>query len=182
MVYGVTQRHGAEVELESARSRGTTVRLNFPVPAASETKSADPPAAEALPPRLRILVVDDDPLLIKSLRDTLEADGHIVTTAYYGTGRHRRGFVGCRENGESFSVVITDLGMPYVDGRKVASAVKALSASTPVILLTGWGQRLVAEGDIPPHVDRVLNKPPKLRELRTALIEVVTAHSQNVLA
>ena len=52
--------------------------------------------------------------------------------------------------------------MPYVDGRKVASAVKAACPYTPVIMLTGWGQRLVAEGDVPPHVDRVLNKPPKI--------------------
>ena len=69
-------------------------------------------------------------------------------------------------------MVITDLGMPYVDGRKVASAVKSDSPSTPVILLTGWGQRLVSEGDIPPNVDRVLNKPPKLRELRAALADL----------
>jgi CheY-like chemotaxis protein len=59
--------------------------------------------------------------------------------------------------------------MPYVDGSKVSGAIKSLSPSTPVILLTGWGQRLVAEGEVPPHVDRVLNKPPKLRELREAL-------------
>jgi CheY-like chemotaxis protein len=59
--------------------------------------------------------------------------------------------------------------MPYIDGRKVASAVKAASPSTPVILLTGWGQRLVAEGDIPPHVDQVLSKPPKLGDLCEAL-------------
>jgi hypothetical protein len=56
-----------------------------------------------------------------------------------------------------------------VDGRKVAAAVKAASPDTPVILLTGWGERLVAENDIPPHVDRVLNKPPKLLRLREAL-------------
>ena len=68
-------------------------------------------------------------------------------------------------------IVITDLGMPYMDGRKVASAVKAASPTTPVILLTGWGQRLVAEAEVPPHVDRVLSKPPKLRELREALAE-----------
>ena len=69
--------------------------------------------------------------------------------------------------------------MPYVDGRKVASAIKATSPSKPVIMLTGWGQRLVAEGDIPPHVDRVLNKPPKLRELRSALAELVTCRAVN---
>ena len=67
--------------------------------------------------------------------------------------------------------MITDLGMPYVDGRKVAGAIKGMSATTPVILLTGWGQRLVAEGTVPPHVDRVLNKPPRLRELRAALAQ-----------
>jgi CheY-like chemotaxis protein len=61
------------------------------------------------------------------------------------------------------------LGMPFVDGRKVAAAVKSASPSTPVILLTGWGQRLITEDEIPAHVDRVLNKPPKLLHLRTAL-------------
>ena len=58
---------------------------------------------------------------------------------------------------------------PRLDGRKVASAVKAASPSTPVILLTGWGQRLEAEGDIPAQVDPLLSKPPKLRDLREAL-------------
>jgi CheY-like chemotaxis protein len=64
--------------------------------------------------------------------------------------------------------------MPYVDGRKVSSSIKAASPETPVILLTGWGQRLIEEGDAPPNVDRVLNKPPKLRDLRAALVELVT--------
>jgi CheY-like chemotaxis protein len=68
--------------------------------------------------------------------------------------------------------VITDLGMPRVDGRRVASAVKASGTSTAVILLTGWGQRLVAEGEVPVHVDQVLSKPPKLRYLRAALSEL----------
>ena len=66
----------------------------------------------------------------------------------------------------------TDLGMPYVDGRQVAAAVKAASAATPVILLTGWGRRMLAEHEIPPHVDRLLSKPPRLSELRAALAEL----------
>ena len=70
--------------------------------------------------------------------------------------------------------MITDLGMPYVDGRKVSSAIKSASPLTPVILLTGWGQRLIEKGDAPSDVDRVLNKPPKLRDLRAALAELVT--------
>jgi len=68
---------------------------------------------------------------------------------------------------------MTDLGMPHVDGHKVASAVKAIRPSVPVILLTGWGQRLVDKGEMPLNIDRILNKPPKLRELRATLSELL---------
>ncbi|TLY56366.1 MAG: response regulator, partial [Gammaproteobacteria bacterium] len=171
MVYGMVQRHSAELEIESAVRRGTLVRLIFAV--------ADPivPAASARPrpqqplSRLRILLVDDDPMLTKSLRDILEQDGHVVTVADGG----QKGidtFTAALSHGPTFSLVITDLGMPYVDGRRVAAAIKAVSPHTPVILLTGWGQRLVAENDIPAHVDRVLSKPPRLTEVRATLADL----------
>ena len=174
MVYGITQRHNAEIEIESAMGQGTTVRLNFPTSLAEGAAEAEAEDSVTTPARLRLLVVDDDPLLTKSLRDTLEANGHAVVTASGG----QEGidlFTASEHSSEHFAAVITDLGMPYVDGRKVAAAVKAIAPAKPVILLTGWGQRLVAEGDIPPHVDRVLNKPPKLRELRAALAELVAS-------
>jgi CheY-like chemotaxis protein len=121
-----------------------------------------------VPPRLRLLLVDDDPTLLKSLRETLETDGHIVTAANGGE-EGIAAFESALAGGEAFAAAITDLGMPYVDGRQVAAAIKRAAAATPVILLTGWGQRLVADGDIPLHVDAVLAKPPKLHELRAAL-------------
>ena len=62
--------------------------------------------------------------------------------------------------------------MPTVDGRSVAAAIKSASPDTPVILLTGWGQRLQGDGELPEHVDRVLAKPPRLSELRAALAEL----------
>jgi CheY-like chemotaxis protein len=120
-----------------------------------------------IPPQ-RILIVDDDPLVLKSLRDTLEAEGHIVTSTDGGQAGIDA-FLDAYSRGDRFPIVITDLGMPYVDGRTVSSTVKRAAPETIVILLTGWGQRLVAEGDVPAHVDRVLGKPPKLREIREAL-------------
>lgn len=174
MVYGMVQRHSAELEIDSAVGSGTTVRLIFPIAVAAVT-SAGPPASPQVPTqRLRILVVDDDPLLIQSLRHTLESDGHVVTAADGGQAGIDA-FLEAQQRGEPFAVVMTDLGMPYLDGRKVAAAVRAAAPATPVILLTGWGQRLLSANDIPPTVDRVLAKPPKLHELRTALAEV-TAH------
>jgi CheY-like chemotaxis protein len=127
------------------------------------------PRAEARP--LRILLVDDDPMLIKSLQDTLQEDGHTITAASGGQSGIDT-FKAARQRGENFDVVITDLGMPYVDGRKVGAAIKAMSQKTPVILLTGWGQRLIAANDTPANIDRVLSKPPRLMELRAALAEL----------
>jgi CheY-like chemotaxis protein/anti-sigma regulatory factor (Ser/Thr protein kinase) len=168
-VYGMVQRHSAEIEIDSRPGKGTTMRVIFPVTSSTVTPAERPSAAPVKPlHRLRLLVVDDDPLLIKSLRDALEGDGHLITVADGGQSGIDA-FAASVSRGEPFTAVITDLGMPSVDGRRVAAAVKAASPGTPVILLTGWGQRLVAENDIPPHVDRVLNKPPRLRELREAL-------------
>jgi len=147
---------------------GTTVRLSFSRQLASAPPAGESAAPSPLAQRLRILVVDDDPLLLKSLRDILEGDGHDVTTANGGQNGIDD-FHAALQRDAAFDIVISDLGMPYVDGRKVASAIKNVSASTPVILLTGWGERLVAEGDVPAHVDRVLGKPPKLKQLREAL-------------
>ena len=167
MVYGMAQRHSADIEIDSELGKGTTMRISFAIPAAPAAGAAAASAAAVVPP-LRILVVDDDPLVLKSLRDALELDGHSVTTADGGQAGIDA-FLAARAQGNSFAVVMTDLGMPYVDGRKVSSAIKTAAPETILLMLTGWGQRLVADGDIPSHVDRVLSKPPKLRELREAL-------------
>lgn len=172
MVYGMMERHGASIDIVTAPGQGTAVRLDFPACAAGEGDSA-PDAAHAVPPRLRILVVDDDPMVLKSLRDILEIDGHDVVSADGGQAGIDC-FQAAYERHEQFAVVITDLGMPHVDGRKVASAVRQCSPATPIIMLTGWGQRLAADSDYPEHVDCVLGKPPRLKELRRALNAVMS--------
>jgi CheY-like chemotaxis protein len=169
MVYGMVKRHGAELAIDTAVGSGTTMRLSFPGATAA---AALHPGVTSYPDKpLRLLIVDDDPLLLQSLRDTLEADGHSVVAAEGGQAGIDE-FAIALKRGEPFEVVITDLGMPHVDGRTVAASIKALSIETPVIMLTGWGHRLLAEGDLPEHVDRVLSKPPKVTDLRGALSEL----------
>jgi CheY-like chemotaxis protein len=169
MVYGVAQRHNANLEIESEPGKGTLVRMSFAAAAeAASPVSAGTSTAPVAP--MRILVVDDDPLLLKSLRDTLESEGHDVTAATSGQAGINA-FVEAHAAGTPFPLVITDLGMPHVDGRKVAATIKASVPKTVVIMLTGWGRRLVAEGDVPAGVDQVLSKPPKLIELRAALAQ-----------
>jgi len=168
MVYGVAQRHGAAIDIDSAPGRGTTVRLTFPVPATLPASAAQEPPLLGPVRRLHVLIVDDDPVLLKSLAETLELDGHHVAAA--GGGQEGiDAFHASQRSKAPFDAVITDLGMPYVDGQKLADAVKTMSPQTPVLLLTGWGKRLIADNESPPHIDAVLGKPPKVLELRAAL-------------
>jgi PAS domain S-box-containing protein len=168
MVYGMARRHHAEIEIDTEVNRGTTMRLSFAIPH-TRTEGEPPPLLSSIPARLRLLVIDDDPILLNSLRTILEDDGHQVVAEHVST-RAIELFRTAWPTAERFSAVITDLGMPHCDGRQVASAIKDVSATTPVILLTGWGRTMVADGELPMHVDYVLAKPPKLAELRQALM------------
>jgi PAS domain S-box-containing protein len=167
MVYGIVRRHAGSIDIETQPGQGTTMRLNLPVTVAPATPPMQP-ATLKRPPRLRLLLVDDDPLVLDALRAVLEADGHVVTQADGGQNGIDT-FRAARERGNAFAVVITDLGMPSVDGRAVARAVKEASPETPVLLLTGWGAQMQADGEVPANVDEVMSKPVTLDQLRQAL-------------
>ncbi|MBI2875538.1 MAG: response regulator [Candidatus Tectomicrobia bacterium] len=174
MVYGVMQRHDGQIEIESAPGQGTMVRLIFPLPQASggpmdlipqKEKQRSPVAS------LRVLCIDDEPVLRELLKEMLQEEGYRVEVADGGQAG-LDAFFAAREQGEPFDVVVTDLGMPYVDGREVVQTVKRESPTTPVILLTGWDTPMTAEGDIPAQVDAVLIKPPKAKALQEVLAQV----------
>jgi CheY-like chemotaxis protein len=172
MVYGAAQRHKARLEIDSAPGAGTRMRLDLAVATASGP--AKTRARETRETRLlRLLVIDDDPAVLKSTNVVLALGGHSVTVADGG----QEGIDALRaahQAGERFDAVITDLGMPYVDGNQVALTVKELFPATPVLLLTGWGRRM-ASGDKtkpPAHVDFVLPKPLDLDELREVFAQL----------
>jgi signal transduction histidine kinase/ActR/RegA family two-component response regulator/HAMP domain-containing protein len=181
MVYGMVQRHSAELEIDSALGSGTTFRLIFPTAAENMADTMHLAAPLLATDCLRILLVDDDPVLIKSLEDILTADGHEVTMTHGGQAGIDA-FTSAHGSALPFDMVITDLGMPHIDGRRVAAAVKGLSRTAFVVMLTGWGHRLIAENDIPAHVDRVLSKPPRLSDLRATLAEVAKRRSASASA
>ncbi len=167
MVYGVMERHEGKIEIESELGKGTTVRLIFPL-RTKVSESAEQEVEVAAPANLQILCIDDEPLLRELVKEMLEREGHYVQSADGGqTGLDA--FHKAAERGRPFDVVITDLGMPHVDGREVAKALKRNFPHVPVIMLTGWGAFMKGDGDKPLDVDGILSKPPRAKELNTLL-------------
>jgi signal transduction histidine kinase/CheY-like chemotaxis protein len=152
-VADIVERHGGTVAIESTPGQGTTVRVRLhasrfqiipPSPGVAEPVDADQ--------AVRVLLVDDDRRLLAVLSDMLRDGGHAVTTA---------------ANGEEalalfdpalHDVVITDLGMPRMNGWEVAERVKTRSPDTHVCILTGWGEGVVGS-DASRFVDQVIAKP-----------------------
>ncbi len=114
---------------------------------------------------VRVLVVDDDPIVLMALRNMLEIDGHLVSTASGGKSGIAA-FHQAIEELSAFDMVITDFSMPEVSGAEVARSIKASRAQTWIVMLTGWGPQVDASDDWRAHVDDVLGKPPRLADLR----------------
>ena len=164
VVHGIVRRHNGEIGIESRPGHGTTFTILLP---ATEGNLLPCPPPRVPVRSCRILCIDDEPVVRQSLKDALVHEGHTVDVADGGEA-------GITAFGEGrYDVVITDLGMPNVDGCRTASAVKRLSPETPVILLTGWASELPVEEGASSDIDCVVSKPFSLADLHGALLKVL---------
>lgn len=168
MVYGVVQRHGGDVEIESWVGRGTTVRLILPFREPEAAPVEEPGAAEL--PSLRILLVDDEPLIREALGHALRMDGHDVDAADSGPAALEL-FDKAIRSGQPYHVVITDLGMPEMDGRQLAEKIKSLAPATPVVILSGWG--MVLRDKEERYADAIVSKPPNVELLKRTIARLL---------
>ena len=173
MVYGTAQRHRGRIEIESEVNKGTTVRLIIPLSLPPPSKTAVVGGAAEPDRSLRVLFIDDEPLLREMIQEVLSFHQHQVESAEGGEAGMAM-FEKAKAKGQPFDVVITDLGMPGMDGKQVAERVKASSPKTPVILLTGWGMMLEEKGEGMSNVDALMNKPPRANDLLQVLAKVVS--------
>jgi CheY-like chemotaxis protein len=169
---GIVKHHSGEISVESTERQGSvfTVKLPFAGGPAYEEQSADRPRVTA---PLRMLIVDDVEAVATVLRDGLSELGQTVFTASSG-----------KEAIEIFQttpvdLVLCDLGMPDMNGWRVASVIKSICREkgmpkTPFVLITGWGGQ-VAEDKMAAQngVDAVVEKPIDILALMEVIGKVV---------
>ncbi|MFJ2484695.1 PAS domain S-box protein [Pseudomonas sp. NPDC087639] len=138
MVYGFIEQLGGRFILKSEKTQGTTAELWIPVAVEGETAKPVYPSTELIAvPRLSVLVVDDDSLVLTSTSLLLEDLGHRVVSATSGTQA-----LALFDQGEVIDLMITDMAMPHMSGAQLAHAVRLLKPDLPIILATGYAERL----------------------------------------
>ena len=165
VVYGIIQRHGGTIEIASEKGVGTTFAIHLPATTAAQETAA--PVLDRVGQPLHVLVVDDQEIICELIADLLSADGH--TTASARHGHEALEMFGAAP----FDLVITDQSMPLMNGVQLGGALKAHSPDTPVILLTGFGEEMLADGALPHGIDLVLGKPVSHADLRRAVFQAM---------
>jgi CheY-like chemotaxis protein len=163
VVHGIVQRHEGSIDIESAPSKGTTFIIRLPSRGDTESAVVARLQEDSTIPRLRILVVHDEPVALEAVAQTLVLDGHIVSTASTG----RQALEAFRRDG--FEVVVTDRAMPNMNGDQVAAAIKRVDPHMQVIMLTGFGEMMETNEEVSDGVDSIVSKPITRAALRREL-------------
>ncbi len=168
VVHGLAAQSGGAMRISSRTGEGTTVELWLPI--ASDLLL---PEAASLPemiptiaPPHRIMLVDDDPLVLASTAAMLEDLGHAVTQASSGQGA-----LDLLHCGTPVDIVITDHAMPGMTGSELARQIKQIWPTLPVILATGYAELL---NNIDTGLPR-LSKPYLQEELAA---QIAQTHSE----
>ena len=168
VVRGTVRGHGGALTVESVLDRGTTIRVYLP--------AVSPPSAPALiaatpdaPWRGSggVLIVDDDPHVQRVMARIVKTLGFTVVSAFGGEDALAQ----LTAAGAHFDLVLMDLTMPGMDGVEVATAIRAIHADLPIILVTGFGE-------IPPEAGSVfvamISKPFDVQGIRQVIQRVMT--------
>ena len=170
-VYGIVKQSGGYVWVYSEMDRGTTFKIYLPaVPMGANAAEGE---RESLPPLAggpeRILLVEDEPNVRRIARRILERNGYTVLEAANGTEALRV----LERRQEPIALVLTDLVMPEMGGRELASRLRIVSPTSRVLFMSGYTEDAVLRQSVMEPGSVFLDKPftfeTLIRKVREAL-------------
>ncbi len=176
-VLGIVRGHAGALQVKSRPGAGTTFRLFLPVApvvgagaVAASAAQAPGGASGPVPPRLRILLVDDDPAIRDTTPSLLGTRGHSVDACADGESGLQR----LRAAPRDYDLAIIDLTMPGLGGARLLERIDVLRPDLPVLLISGYTNQDSAAADLlrRPRV-AFLAKPFTLPELEAAIASLL---------
>lgn len=175
MVYNIIQQHEGEIEVNSTPGEGTTFHLFFPVSLQHLKITAEKKQQTKIPQTIDkcVLIIDDEELVRVTMRTMLEKTGMEVLEAINGT----EGIALYREHRERIDIVILDMTMPGISGKKTYQELRSIDSRVKVLLVSGLKTDTRIKQTLESGADGFIAKPYTYETLITELLRIISESS-----
>jgi CheY-like chemotaxis protein len=141
VVYGIIKEYGGDIQVETKIGSGTTFRIYLPLIDESESKETSKAKAKLETGHEHILLVDDENPVISLEKQILERLGYQITSRTSSLDAVEV----FRSDPDAFDIVITDVSMPNMTGDQLAKEILLIKPDIPIIICTGFSERITKE-------------------------------------
>lgn len=168
VVLGIVKSHNGAITVDSQLDRGTAFNIFLPLADGAAATEDDPD--QSVPTGSgRILLVDDEPALLILGRNQLESVGYQVETREDPLDA----LAAVRSAPDRFDLLITDMTMPHLNGNQLIEKVRAVAPGLPVLLCSGFSDRIDHSRSREVGIDGYIEKPFRKNRLARAVSHIL---------
>ncbi len=166
LVGQIVSAHNGRVEVQSRPGEGSCFTIKLPIMVTLEEAQPVSPATDS---KRRILIVDDEEFVALTLREGLEKLPNCEVAVSLSGQQALQLF-----EQQPFDLLITDYKMPDLDGVTLASYIRQHYPTTGIIMITAYSYDLIQEPEAAVAIQKVLNKPVRMAEIRDVALETLS--------
>ena len=172
MAYGIIHQHNGMINVYSEEGVGTTFRIYLPQTVERKVVEEGEDGVQAEGGHETILIAEDEPLVLKLMQSILEKRGYRVISARDGEEAIRV----FQESNPEIDLVLLDVIMPKISGRKAFNMIKTINPTVPVMFSTGYSSNMLDVEFLTTNNLRVIEKPIAPRKILAAIRDVLDHH------